>query len=569
MTVSSPIEVLEAALDAARARRDMYGPASERVAFETARAADYVMMGDLLGFAPKGHTARMELAIRQWGINDAFARTIPSEPVAQQFRFFPSHPENQAQVDDHLFLCGSIRLGERMLGWLREGLVTGEYREHRHPERGRIRVLILNTADASLGDEAVNRTWLRWEADGKVRAGRAREAELAKALQKMEPQLARMCQLIGGAHPAYDEAFALLDAFVEFGSHYVDRMFGRDLLDPADVIGGLPFQDYLDTVRILSGLQHLHLAVLQLLRARHPGLEIRNLMAWPSAVETTRNLIARRLDCEGGAVDALLAPLTLSGSNASRHAASGDPVWPALIRASRDTFIHPLFGLDVNPHLFLLSNLRFEHRSDWDRATDGREERWQAELETLLTGSPYDQIRRDGLMLRDNGKDLTDIDFAAYNRVNGDLLLFQLKWQHPFDADDRARRSMGRNLVTKGNEWIEKVCDWTSNHGTGELVRRLGFTLGEEPRPRLVVLARYGAQFSGWSARDRRATWTSWPHFIKAWRHNVGKPARSLTDFIRRDAAEAKARYKAVSSPILIDDLGVLLNPTRVPPKPS
>lgn len=564
----SPTDALAAALEKERAYRDVYGPASEPMAFEIARAADSLLMGDLLGFAPKGKLDRMELFIREWGINDALARTIPLEQGSAPFRLFPSRPENQAQVDDFLFSCGAIRLGEKMLAWLREGLVSGDYREHHDPDMGSLKVLVLTTADPSLGDEIVNRAWLRWEADGAVRAGRSREAALAAEHRKLEPQLARTCSLMRDAFPVYDEAYALMDLFEEQGAHYLERMFGRDLFGPDDVIGGFRFCDYLAAIRVLSGMQHLHLAVFRILRARHPSLDIRNLLAWPCSVEITAGLVARRLDCSVEEAARLLDPLTMSGVNAARHGAVGDPVWPALIRASRDTFIHPLFGLDVNPHLFLLTNLRHDHRGDWDRAANGREGRWQSELAELLDGSRYDQVRAKGLLLRKDGRHLTDIDFAAYDRGSGDLLLVQLKWQHPFDADDKTRRSMARNLVEGGNQWTEAVTGWLAEHGPEEMVKRLGFTLGASPRPCLLVLARYGAQFSGRADRDKRATWTSWPHFKKAWRHAGRKSARDLAHFIRRDVTEAKRRHKGVTTTFKVGGLGVLLNPSRVPSAP-
>ena len=107
---------------------------------EIARAADSLLMEDLLGFAPKGEVDRAALAIPEWGINDAFARTIPPEQGSAPFGLFPSQLDNQAQVDDFLFSCGAIRLDEKMLAWLREGLVSGYYREDHDPAIGSLKV---------------------------------------------------------------------------------------------------------------------------------------------------------------------------------------------------------------------------------------------------------------------------------------------------------------------------------------------------------------------------------------------------------------------------------------------
>ena len=171
-----------------------------------------------------------------------------------------------------------------------------------------------------------------------------------------------------------------------------------------------------------------------------------------------------------------------------------------------------------------------------------------------------------GMILRKDGRQLTDVDFTAYDRRSGDLLLVQMKWQHPIGADDKARRSMARNLAETGNQWIDTVSGWLERHGAEELVQRLGFQLGATPRPRLFVLARYHAQFSGSSDRDARAEWTSWPHFRKAWQHMGRRPARDLAKFIRRDSAEAKRRHASTGLTFVVGDLSVMLNPRSAPP---
>lgn len=567
LSTPSPIDALSAALHEQRAYRDRYGPASEPIIFELTRAADDCLMRSPLGMSPRSSIDKMALAIREHGINDALTRMLPLELSDERFKLFPSLAPNRAQCDDFLFSCGSIRLGEKMIAWLREGLISAEYRELNDGDR-LLKILILRTADPSLGDEIVNRTWLRWDAEAKVRAARDRETKLMAVYRKIETELEQICHLAQGRFPSYDEAYRYIGTFEEMGDYYLDRMFGRDMLGPDEMIGGAAFKEYLGAIRVLSGMQHLHLAALMILRRRHPDVEFRNLLAFPTAVDFTHELIARSLGCSADHAERLLAPLTLSPFNAARHQATGEPMWPALIRASRDFYIHPLFGMDINPHLFLLTNLRGDQRGDWDKLSDGREKRWQAELVDLLEGSRFTAVRSSGYMLREGKRDLTDIDFAAYDPASGDLLLVQLKWQHPFDGDEKVRRSMAKNLADGGNKWTAAVLDWIETNGAEELLRRLGFVLGARPKPRLFVLARYGAQFSGRGTHDARAVWTSWPHFKKAWRHAGRKSARDLARFIQRDARDVKRQSKGLAATFTIGDLCVLLNPTRVPSRP-
>lgn len=559
-------DALSEAIKEEEAFRDAYGPPSVFASLELARAADYALMSDLLGLAPKDPIHRMELAIREWGINDAFSRALPATSENRSLNDFPSLKANQRLADDYLFSCGALRLARMIQAWLAEGLIQGEYREHGGPAASPLQVLVLRTADPTLGVEAISRQWLRWASDRGIRASAKHEAALANQHKRLESELARSCSLDGRGLIRHVRTAEMVQSFEPFGAHYLQRIFGQDLLGPDDRIGGLPFSDYTAAVRVLSGLQHLHLAAFRILQRRHPEAELRNLLAWPGRFEDTVQLTAQCLGCSAQHAERLLEPLTLSAENAPVHTASGEPAWPALIRASGQSVIHPMFGLDINPFMFLLSELRRRYRPEWDRIANNRETRWQAEIADLLACSQYDQVRARGLLLRSGGKHLTDIDFAAYDKASGDLILMQLKWQHPVGADERARRSMAANLCRTGNDWITAIMTWLEEFGADELVRRLGFELGAKPRPRLFVLARYGAQFSGAGRQDGRAAWTSWPHFQKAWRHAGRKPARDLMHFINRDAREARLRHSSPKLTFRVGPLGVLLNPVAVPP---
>src|SRR5690606_20286439 len=125
---------------------------------------------------------------------------------------------------------------------------------------------------------------------------------------------------------------------------------------------------------------------------------------------------------------------------------------------------------DINPFLFLLTDLRYRHEADWFRAANNRERRWIDELEGLF---PRPRWRTHGrnLRLQEAGKVLTDIDFAAYDPSANQLGVFQLKWQQPVGMDNRARRSAGKNLLEEGNRWVSKVLSWLSKHGVIELMR--------------------------------------------------------------------------------------------------
>lgn len=560
----TPADILARAIADEKVHLSGYSPGSQAITLELVRALDRLFMSEVVEPKPHGVEERLHRRIMEWGMNEALLRALPPSLSDAPFKLFPSTPERQDQVDEFLFRCGTLTLAEQMAEWLREGLVSAEYRRHESEDRPVLRALVLRTADPSLGDEVIGRSGLAWESSLKTLRNRARERELALRHREVERELESRCVLLDGFVPFCPIDEPLCDFFEECAAVYLDRIFAQDMLGPDDRIGGFPFRDYLDTVRVLSGRQHRHLAMLRVLRRRHPEADLRNLLTHQAQAEELHAYVALRRGISPEIAERLLEPLTLSPGNLELHLRSRDPVWPSLIRTNKGTYIEPLFGLDINPYLFLAKSLRGAFEDEWSVLANRRERRWIEEMESLFAGSRLQTVARS-TMLRQDGRDVTDIDFTAYDGQNGDLLLFQLKWQQPVGADDAARRSMGSNLIRTGNKWVAAVEGWIAEHGISELMRRLGLKISAEPRIRLFVVARYNAHFGGRSGRDDRAVWTSWAHFRKAWQHRSKRPTKDLVNFLRRQATEAKRRSGERTLTFPINDVTVLLNPRKVP----
>jgi hypothetical protein len=239
--------------------------------------------------------------------------------------------------------------------------------------------------------------------------------------------------------------------------------------------------------------------------------------------------------------------------------------WAPLVQASTETLILPTYGIDINPFLFLLTDLRFRYESEWFKVANNRERRWVAEMERLFR-EPRWLARGGSLRLREDGRDLTDIDFAAYDTEANELALFQLKWQQPVGLDNRGRRSAGKNLLQESNRWIATVFSWLEQHGVGELMGRLGCSYPCSPRVRLFVLGRYYAHLSGFHDRDDRAVWSDWAHFHRTCIQ--GKNVLSVAELWSRLHAaveSSRARKSGESTMYPVGDVAVLVNPTSVP----
>jgi hypothetical protein len=338
------------------------------------------------------------------------------------------------------------------------------------------------------------------------------------------------------------------------------------MIGPDDVIGGRPFSRYVEVLAALSGRAQKHLAYAAILRSRHQSVHIRNLLTTYCPRQDFIDSLARYLDADRKDIADILKCFTLNCENLDVHTAGASTTWAPLVQASAGTLILPIYGLDINPFLFLLTDLRFRHEADWFRLANNREARWITELDDLFKAPGWCTCPRN-LRLREDGKEVTDIDFAVHDQRSNELALFQLKWQHPVGMDNRGRRSAGKNFVEESNRWVETVNSWLQRNGVNALMQRLGFKNRMLPTVHLFVLGRYHALLTGFDRRDDRAVWSDWAHFRRA-RLEAGGTATvsQLTNHLRVSLDQARSSKTGESLMFPVGDLALLVNPTSVPP---
>jgi hypothetical protein len=356
---------------------------------------------------------------------------------------------------------------------------------------------------------------------------------------------------------------------MEWARLYLRRIFSQDLLRTGDMIGGRPFSRYLEVLTALSARSQKHIAFAAILRARHPSVHIRNLLTTYCPHHLFLESLASYLNAERQEIENILRSFILSGENLDAHTRGGESTWAPAVQASTHMLLLPTYGLDINPFLFLLTDLRFRYESDWFRVANSRERRWADEMADLFPPTEW-QTQRRNLRLREDGKDLTDIDFAAYDKGGNQLAVFQLKWQHPVGMDNRGRRSAGKNLLDESNRWIPTVISWIERHGVDELMRRLGFVSKPSPEVSLFVLGRYHVHLSGFHHHDKRATWSDWAHFLRVCVEEQ-KPLslQRLSSRLRADLAASRAGKRGESTMFPVGKIAVVLNPTSVPERES
>jgi hypothetical protein len=138
------------------------------------------------------------------------------------------------------------------------------------------------------------------------------------------------------------------------------------------------------------------------------------------------------------------------------------------------------------------------------------------------------------LKLRRGGAVLTDIDAAIYDRLTGDVGIFQLKWQDYSTNDVRQLRSKAANLSAELTDWSSKVMSWIAENGVSALDKSLRLKQKRREAVRSVMLfgiSRSSVRTHGFGVRTDAPTLAMavWPQFVRA-RMEVGPSERSLRD---------------------------------------
>lgn len=557
----SPLELLDEGIQAQQARMRGYEVESEALTLETVRSLDYVYFKDLIPELQElPNPVPQEVTIMQWGVNEALQRVLPRSLRSSMPRLPQSHATVQEQADTFIFDAGVLAMAKHQRALLAQRLLTGAV-DPRCTRRESL-ILVLDAVDTSVYWDAIGRAGMAWISAQAMEQDRASEAELERRYIEILPQL--QTYLANPHRWDENEPFeGSENYFYQCAQLYLRRIAYRDLLADDDVIGGHPYGRYVDALTVISAMCQMRLCCAGLICRNDPRVGIRNALTGGMLLTDLRGHLARLLNADEDEVTDLLKHLVLSPHNYLSHLASGTPAWAPVIRTSEHFCILPSYGLDINPFVFLLHELRTFHPDDWFRLANRREERWVGELETLFP--PPRWKCTSGTKLKRGGKIVTDVDFVAYDCETRQLAVFQLKWQQPALADEKMSRSNGANLVETCNKWIKDVQDWLTEFGVAEFLNRSQLNSKIVDDVSYFVIARYSAHFPTNTAADPMAIWSDWGHLRK---HRYISPNGSVLDLkneLRTDVKIQQLELKPMSFALPLPGLILVVNPTKRP----
>lgn len=522
---------------------------------ELARAMDYHFVGRNFNpvWAESNEVAEHAILLA-FGLHKALNLSLDESSKYQGAPLFRSTPALRAWANSTLILCGQLGYCEHLLELQRVGLVeilkVAPDKYHAH---------IISTPYGVESYERENFTWTR-----NIIA--TMDQEYTNALSAYAESIKNMMFSRVAAWRTHYIQYTTspeIDAFYQgVGLLQARMMLGNDTF-PRDLkFGGLEFGLYCSAVAILVGWSRKHLGFCFELLKKQTSLEPQNIVTITAALENEVESLSTVLEVDSSAARQIIETLILTFENKKEHCSiPGNLITPVFIEIGKNKLLRPVWGSLSEPYLFLLRELRYRYRSDWDDAVNWREQGFRNDLYSLFLSDRFYKLNRSAI-LKIDGERITDVDAFIFDRKTGEAGIFQLKWQDFIGNSMRERESKKKNFLHEGNQWIKKVTYWLSRADR----KILGQTFNLNPQDatqinsfRLFMIGRNSAFFSGDWPIDSRAAWGMWPQLCRLISNlpNYENPIASLFFALQEDSPVKKESPTIDPEEIRIGDITI------------
>lgn len=341
------------------------------------------------------------------------------------------------------------------------------------------------------------------------------------------------------------------DARIEVDKHYMAEAFAlatpwreESGIHPKAKLGSITGADLTGVSAALISLHTKHFGCVSVAKKLFPEVSIaQSLTIWGprDALEQSISTISGSTE---SVVHAVFNAVAMTSAQSKKLAEHSTPLIPLLFDLGNGFILRPVSCLTRNPFTAARTQHQWlDPRTEHAVAAD-REEWLRQHLYGMFGGNRY--IRFPGnLKLRRAGAVLTDIDAIIYDRLTGDVGIFQLKWQDYSTNDVRKLRSKAANLSAELVDWSGKVNSWIEENGMSALDKSLRLKQKRREAVRGVLLfaiSRSSIRTQGYGIKTEAPdlAMAVWPQFVRA-RMEIGPTGRSMRDVHTR-LLEERAR---------------------------
>jgi len=298
-------------------------------------------------------------------------------------------------------------------------------------------------------------------------------------------------------------------------------------------LGSITGADIAGVGAALISLHAKHFGCVSVAKKLFPEVSVaQSLTIWGPRAELEQSISAMSGNSEP-VVHAVFNAVAMTSEQAKKLADHSTPLIPLLFDLGNGFILRPVSCLTRNPFTAARTQHQWLDPRVKHAVAADREEWMREQLYGMFGGKRY--IRFPGnLKLRSGGAVLTDIDAIIYDRLTGDVGLFQLKWQDYSTNDVRQLRSKAANLSAELVDWSGKVKSWIEKNGASALDKSLRLKQKRHEAARGVLLfaiSRSSVRTHGYGVKTEAPdlAMAVWPQFVRV-RMEIGPSAWSMRD---------------------------------------
>lgn len=493
--------------------------------------------------------------ILRWGMNLATSHLLERQTTPLGVPLIRTSAELRAMATNVLWNFGAIALTLRTAEMIRHGFLLAQYDGEvlslRDSGSGliqfmdRIELDSLHRAEAALMKDAVSpQGWTiveRESVNDKLSALGAfwsrrvppaaplyTQDELEKLMIPLiRPWTIPQANMMGyGATPEIDEHFfretlpVMKDFHDAAGIH------------PSANFGKFSGAELLEVTALLLSILRKHVTFGLIAHKHFPEISATESFTIWTPKDDLVNSICELTEHSRGKVTAIMKALTITPEDLARLAGESTPVLPMLIDLGNGLLLRPVSALLCNPLSTFQTISQWRIPSTRNAISASREAWFRSEIYSIFGGSRYSCIPGH-IVLRKAGKRLTDIDAAVFDRTNGELAIFQIKWQDYSTNDIRELRSKTSNLASEVDGWAERVMEWIWENPPNDVAQAFRIKLKGPQRITSVFLFAVSRSVSrthgyGFPIRNPYVSIASWPQFMRV-RAQIGPAPRVIS----------------------------------------
>lgn len=318
--------------------------------------------------------------------------------------------------------------------------------------------------------------------------------------------LVRPCSMGKGIITAYEASPETDSHFIALASELSLGWRDDAGLHPEAAVGNYKVGEILEVGVLLLSLHLKHIKFCTVAKKIFPEISLmQSLSIWTTRSELVESISTLSdSTLSAGRVNSILDLMILKHSDSSYLENHPCLYIPLLIDMGGGMLLRPASSVAGNPLESLKTMLHWRVPNIMNSLAMPRENWLREHIYAMFCGNRYICVPSN-IKLRSEGKILTDVDGAIFDRTTGELALFQLKWQDYSSLSKKALRSRAKNLAVEMNNWAEAVYKWLKNASALDVMQTFQLPI-EQHAPKKIFLfgiSRSVARTQGYGAMTK------------------------------------------------------------------